>query len=73
MMRFNEFQPSSEIPAGLRSVDENHPFLVPSDTGNAQPVERQYVAYIPETKKWQRPAPSQDVAEAFREVKSPKS
>jgi len=74
MMQLNAFAPASEMPEPL-PIDEHHPFVAPvvdSEQASSErgiPVQRQYVANLPERKEWQKPLPTQEVAAVFQEEK----
>ena len=75
MMQLNAFEPADNIPETV-PLDANHPFVSPVNNNNNNqdnaaipiPAERQYVAQLPERKEWQKPLPTQDVADVFQEV-----
>ena len=74
MMAANDFLPGEEMPESV-PLDREHPFLDVKDTSsdgsldNDRDLQKEFVARLKEKKDWQEPTPTQDVDEAFKEVK----
>ncbi|KAL7575374.1 hypothetical protein ACA910_001887 [Epithemia clementina (nom. ined.)] len=71
LMRYNQFLTADQMPPQI-PIDDNHPFLKPSEDPDRAIPEAQYVVELPGRKEWQPPLPTQDAAQVFQQEKSEK-